>query len=171
MAEVHIVDIDGEQWDIKDLPLTQKVGDIQTDVSENTEQINLIKNEMYYSKRKSFISNSPRIEFLKLENLSPKITRQTNVFVVTERNGGYGLLSVGVGDDIDQIFVSYIRCIPGTRKINRVFLTGDNIYFEMALYWFVEIIQIAGNACDIRSSISTVEPSGTPIEIKELAFK
>ena len=25
MAEVHIVDIDGEQWDIKDLPLTTKV--------------------------------------------------------------------------------------------------------------------------------------------------
>ena len=25
MAEVHIVDIDGEQWDIKDLPLTQRV--------------------------------------------------------------------------------------------------------------------------------------------------
>lgn len=26
MAEIHIVDIDGEQWDIKDLPLTAKVG-------------------------------------------------------------------------------------------------------------------------------------------------
>lgn len=25
MPEVHIVDIDGEQWDIKDLPLTQRV--------------------------------------------------------------------------------------------------------------------------------------------------
>ena len=25
MAEVHIVDIDGEQWDIKDLPLTNRI--------------------------------------------------------------------------------------------------------------------------------------------------
>lgn len=29
MAEVHIVDIDGEQWDIKDLPLTQKMQRIE----------------------------------------------------------------------------------------------------------------------------------------------
>ena len=28
MAEVHIVDIDGEQWDIKDLPLTQRFNNI-----------------------------------------------------------------------------------------------------------------------------------------------
>lgn len=25
MAEVHIIDIDGEQWDIKDLPLTERI--------------------------------------------------------------------------------------------------------------------------------------------------
>lgn len=30
MAEVHIVDIDGEQWDIKDLPLTERVAALET---------------------------------------------------------------------------------------------------------------------------------------------
>lgn len=29
MAEVHIVDIDGEQWDMKDLPLTNKVAALE----------------------------------------------------------------------------------------------------------------------------------------------
>lgn len=29
MAEVHIVDIDGEQWDIKDLPLTARVAALE----------------------------------------------------------------------------------------------------------------------------------------------
>ena len=29
MAEVHIVDIDGEQWDIKDLPLTERVAALE----------------------------------------------------------------------------------------------------------------------------------------------
>lgn len=31
MAEVHIVDIDGEQWDIKDLKLTQRMQRIEID--------------------------------------------------------------------------------------------------------------------------------------------
>ena len=30
MAEVHIVDIDGEQWDIKDLPLTTRVATLES---------------------------------------------------------------------------------------------------------------------------------------------
>ena len=30
MAEVHIVDIAGEQWDIKDLPLTARVAILET---------------------------------------------------------------------------------------------------------------------------------------------
>lgn len=34
MAEVHIVDIDGEQWDIKDLPLTQRVAILEKSISE-----------------------------------------------------------------------------------------------------------------------------------------
>ena len=35
MAEVHIVDIDGEQWDIKDLPLTERVTNLETSVNTN----------------------------------------------------------------------------------------------------------------------------------------
>lgn len=34
MAEVHIVDIDGEQWDIKDLPLTTRVATLENKISE-----------------------------------------------------------------------------------------------------------------------------------------
>lgn len=33
MAEVHIVDIDGEQWDIKDLPLTARVAALEEAVT------------------------------------------------------------------------------------------------------------------------------------------
>lgn len=33
MAEVHIVDIDGEQWDIKDLPLTSRVAILEEKIS------------------------------------------------------------------------------------------------------------------------------------------
>lgn len=33
MAEVHIVDIDGEQWDMKDLPLTARVSALETKIS------------------------------------------------------------------------------------------------------------------------------------------
>ena len=32
MAEVHIVDIDGEQWDMKDLPLTERVAALETEI-------------------------------------------------------------------------------------------------------------------------------------------
>lgn len=37
MAEVHIVDIDGEQWDIKDLPLTTRVENLETKTAKNFE--------------------------------------------------------------------------------------------------------------------------------------
>lgn len=38
MAEVHIVDIDGEQWDIKDSPLTARVATLEDKVSTKDEQ-------------------------------------------------------------------------------------------------------------------------------------
>lgn len=37
MAEVHIVDIDGEQWDIKDLPLTTRVAALEEKTAKNFE--------------------------------------------------------------------------------------------------------------------------------------
>lgn len=37
MAEVHIVDIDGEQWDIKDLPLTTRVENLEAKTAKNFE--------------------------------------------------------------------------------------------------------------------------------------
>lgn len=39
MAEVHIVDIDGEQWDIKDLPLTQRVNAL-------AERVHIVEEDM-----------------------------------------------------------------------------------------------------------------------------
>lgn len=170
MAEVHIVDIDGEQWDIKDLPLTERVANLETDVSTNTEQINSIKNEMYYLKRKEFLSNRNEILYLKIENLFPNETRRNNIFVVTERNGGYGLLSVGIGDYASSRYVSYIRVVPGAMKINSIIFSENDVYFEMATYWFVGITQIAGKACDISGSIQDVAPSGTQVDIKSLVF-
>lgn len=40
MAEVHIVDIDGEQWNIKDLPLTQRVAILETATQEELDLTN-----------------------------------------------------------------------------------------------------------------------------------
>lgn len=37
MTEVHIVDIDGEQWDIKDLPLTTRVENLEAKTAKNFE--------------------------------------------------------------------------------------------------------------------------------------
>lgn len=37
MAEVHIVDIDGEQWDIKDQPLTTRVAALEEKATKNFE--------------------------------------------------------------------------------------------------------------------------------------
>lgn len=41
MAEVHIVDIAGEQWDIKDLPLTQRVAILETLTNKLQEETEL----------------------------------------------------------------------------------------------------------------------------------
>lgn len=46
MAEVHIVDIDGEQWDMKDQPLTERVAALGGQVQENTEVIRNINKDV-----------------------------------------------------------------------------------------------------------------------------
>lgn len=46
MAEVHIVDIDGEQWNIKDQPLTQRVATLEEQVEENTEVLQNINKDV-----------------------------------------------------------------------------------------------------------------------------
>lgn len=37
MPEVHIVDIDGEQWDMKDMPLTARVENLEAKTAKNFE--------------------------------------------------------------------------------------------------------------------------------------
>lgn len=57
MAEVHIVDIDGEQWDIKDLPLTQRVTTLEEDNVEIKNNISDLQNDKKNIRAESFNGN------------------------------------------------------------------------------------------------------------------
>lgn len=57
MAEVHIIDIDGEQWDIKDLPLTQRVITLEEDNVEIKNNISDLQNDKKNIKAESFNGN------------------------------------------------------------------------------------------------------------------
>lgn len=43
MAEVHIIDIDGEQWDIKDMPLTRRVAILEQLLTTETKETETIE--------------------------------------------------------------------------------------------------------------------------------
>lgn len=111
MAEVHIVDIDGEQWDIKDLPLTTKVnllGDT-TKIKAIGESYITPKNNIFRGK---CLNGSTDIQYPVLPfNNSPKLS-----------GGGYSIAQVleRIADgSFDDIYIGdYI--IDSNNKVYRI---------------------------------------------------
>lgn len=66
MAEVHIVDIDGEQWDMKDQPLTTRVTTLEEQVQENTENIRGINKDVKTPFKA--IRNITKVKFINYES-------------------------------------------------------------------------------------------------------
>lgn len=143
MAEVHIVDIDGEQWDIKDLPLTTKVALLEqllTTETKETETIELNTGVTAYLHR---IENI--VQFGKI--------LQCNIVITNITGSGIGTTSgIKIGN-------CSIKPVDLHTCILRDYISGNTIRFTITKsgsIYFSESNGITSGSNAIRGSVTII---------------
>ena len=106
MAEVYIVDIDGEQWDIKDMPLTRRVAILEQLLTVETKENEEITLESGFSASVKRIANI--VQFGNIVQCNFIITNLAGNGVGTNTTTKIGNCSLKVRSTYDFILRDYI---------------------------------------------------------------
>lgn len=116
MAEVYIVDIDGEQWDIKDMPLTRRVAILEQLLTVETKGNEEITLEPGFSASEKIVQN-----IVQYGNIT-----QCN-FVITNLAGN------GIGADKTIKFGTCNLKVKATYAfVLRDYITGNTVWLSIA---------------------------------------
>ena len=99
MADVKIVDIDGEQWDIKDQVARQTLTEQEVKINNLQEDLSITNNKMYVDKSKTINLVREGSTWIKIGNIYPEVNYAPNVFLIGVRRGGTYLLSCSRDDN------------------------------------------------------------------------
>lgn len=106
MAEVYIVDIDGEQWDIKDMPLTRRVAILEQLLTVETKENKEITLESGFSASEKRIANI--VQFGNIVQCNFLITNLAGNGVGTNTTTKFGNCSLKVRSTYAFILRDYI---------------------------------------------------------------
>lgn len=127
MAEVHIVDIDGEQWDIKDSPLTARVAALEEAVSTKDLQNIELNMKPDYTAVISTIYNHYSVG--KIHFMSIRLQHLAGNNIGTSSTALFG--SINIRPKKDTVFILYdyannaiLRCYINT---NGEIAAGESI--------------------------------------------
>lgn len=83
MAEVHIIDINGEQWDVKDLSLTERVANIEEELSVKSGSDVSINMKQGYTTSSNSFSNHYSISKIHFLGIYMKNLAGTNIGTIS----------------------------------------------------------------------------------------
>lgn len=153
MADVKMIDIDSEQWNIKD----QVARDTLT---EQEVKINNLQENLSSTNNKIYVNNSKKIDILetgskwfKIGNIYPKSTFSPNVFLIGTRRAGVYLLSCSRDDRNDCWPPVLIRFYDSSDKIISAKAKGEFAYIRSAGWNSINIQQLSG----ISNQITLIE--------------
>lgn len=168
MAEVHIIDIDGEQWNIKDNSLTTRVETLEQSNIKNTADITSLQSESYVKNAKKITTSSVRQTWVTVKGLSPLDSRKTNVFCFSSGSGEYGFIGVGTGNEVNDITGYCHRFVSATSKLKRIILDGSDFCLLLDKSSDVRIQQINGESVQFTIAVITASPIGIEIPILQI---
>lgn len=118
MAEVHIVDIDGEQWNIKDLPLTERVAVLEE--LSSTKDLNDVKFNIAPGYTTSISSLSSHYSFGKIHFVNVRFDNLSGNNIGTTATAFIGTINLRPKKDTTFILYDYVN-----NAILRCYLTQN----------------------------------------------
>ena len=142
MADVKIIDIDGEQWNIKDQMARNTLTEQEVKINNLQENLNITNNKMYVDKSKTIVLKRSGHTWVKIGNIYPEDIYSPNVFLIGTRRGGIYLLSCS-RDDGDNCWPPVlIQFYDTINRIISVKAKGEFVYIESDRWNSISIQQL-----------------------------
>lgn len=142
MADVKIIDIDGEQWDIKDQVARHTLTEQEVKINNLQENLSTTNNKIYVDKSKNINLTGTGRKWIKIGNIYPERPYSPSVFLIGTRRGGTYLLSCSRDDDSTYWKPVLIRLYDITNKITLVKAKEEFVYIQSEVWNSISIQQL-----------------------------
>lgn len=142
MADVKVVDIDGEQWNIKDQVARDTLTEQKVKINNLQENLSIINNKMYVDRSKDISFTGSGYKWVKIGNIYPERSYAPNVFLIGTRRGGVYLLSCsrdGEGTYWQPVLIKFYDI---TNKISSVKAKEGFLYILSEVWNSISIQQL-----------------------------
>ena len=175
---VHTLDIAGTQYPFEDTQcrgdteqntedIAKNKGDIttiNTEIENLKGDISTLQNGSYYLRRKLNTINAQGVFYDKLSGLFPSVYNDTNVFLLTDRNGEYRELACSTTDGGAVSGAYEITFNSGANKITAIYRDGADIYIRRAGYSKISVQQKSGIVTNFTlTRVSSIPSTATLI--------
>lgn len=142
MADVKIVDIDGEQWSIKDQLARQILTEQEAKINNLQENLNITNNKIYVDKSKDTLLSGTGYKWIKIGNIYPEHAYSPNVFLIGTRRGGIYLLSCSRDDGETYWQPVLVKFYDTMNKIISVKAKEGFLYIQSEVWNSISIQQL-----------------------------
>lgn len=153
MADVKIIDIGGEQWDIKDQVARQTLTEQEVKINNLQENLSTTNNKIYLDKSKNIDSTGTVSKWIKMGGLYPANIFSPNVYLIGVKRGGIYLLSCSKESATDYWTPVLIRLYDPLIKITSMKMKGKFVYIESGGWNTISIQQLN----DIPKQFTVIE--------------
>lgn len=164
MADVKIVDIDGEQWNIKDQVARNTLTEQEVKINNLQEDLSIISNKMYVDKSKNIDFVGGGRKWVKIGNIYPEHYFAPNVFLIGVRRGGMYLLSCSRDTEEDYWKPVVIRFHDSLTKITSIKAKGEFVYIKSNDWNSINIQQLNNTPGQI--TLITENPPEDAIDVE-----
>lgn len=142
MADVKIVNIDGEQWNIKDQMARNTLTEQEVKINNLQENLSIINNKIYVDKSKDTLLVGTGLKWVKIGNIYPENNYAPNVFLIGIRRGGVYLLSCSRDDNLSYWEPVLIQFYDALNKIVLAKAKGEFVYIQSEVWNSISIQQL-----------------------------
>lgn len=171
MADVKIIDIDNEQWNMKDQEARNNILNLQNKNEEITAKIDNIEKTRFTNLLGIDTNMSANQKWVKISGLYSGNYYNNNVFIITSRRGEVIHLICPI-DDNNIIFTPMAICLwKGINKIEGIRFKNGDIYIFTAGWNSLRVNQISGDKVEIIIKEEIPPDDAIEIKINEVQFK
>ena len=166
MEDVKIIDIDGEQWNIKDQMARNTLTEQEVKINNLQENLSITNNKMYVDKSKTTYITQSSGKWVKIGNIYPEGMYSPNVFLIGVRRGGIYLLSCSRDDNNDFWPPILMRFGDPLNKIASVKAKEGFVYIQSLIWNSISIQQL--NNTPRQITLTMEDPPEDAIDIKAI---
>ena len=171
MADVKIIDIDNEQWNMKDQEARNGILNLQNKNEEITAKIDNIEKTRFTNLSGRDINLAPNQKWVKISGLYSGNYYNNNVFIITSRRGEIIQLICPIDDNNAISTPVAINLWSGISKIGSIRFKDGDIYILTFGWNALRINQISGDKVEIIIKNENPPDDAIEIKINEVQFK